>query len=485
VSLVSGVATHACADRALRLQDDLGIDSLALAELVEVISTAAGIVVTDEETGRVLTVGDLQDILDARAPGTRCHHEKEDHMAKRVITPSGLGFLLLDAHPAGCERTVLDLANSVPRLADGRQGRRPVALVIGSSAGYGLAMTVAGLLRHGITGLGICFEKAPGRRTGTAGWYRTAATAGISSLYGDELTFLNADAFADATKDQAAAILADKYGPLDYLIYSVAAPRRTDPVTGTAYTSVLKPLGQAAATRTLSFTADGEPSLGETTIDPASNEEKDATVAVMGGADWERWITALNGKGLLAPGFRTVALTYIGSELTAPVYRRGTIGAAKIDLEATAGRITATLDATGGRAWTCVNGAAVTQASTHIPGIALYVSLLRAVLGDNLQSPAEQAVKLWDQLTGTAALDTDDAGRIRLDHWELDPAVQAQVARRWHAATQDTIGELADIGWFRTQFRTLYGFDVPGIDYTAGVETDIPWPGEEKPDDQR
>ncbi|MDX6418413.1 MAG: enoyl-[acyl-carrier protein] reductase / trans-2-enoyl-CoA reductase, partial [Trebonia sp.] len=275
-------------------------------------------------------------------------------MAKRVITPSGLGFLLLDAHPAGCERTVLDLANSVLRLADGRQGRRPVALVIGSSAGYGLAMTVAGLLRHGITGLGICYEKAPGRRTGTAGWYRTAATAGISSLYGDELTFLNADAFADATKDQAAAILADKYGPLDFLIYSVAAPRRTDPDTGTAYTSVLKPLGQAAVTRTLSFTADGEPSLGETAIDPASNEEKDATVAVMGGADWERWITALNGKGLLAPGFRTVALTYIGSELTAPVYRRGTIGAAKIDLEATAGRITATLDATGGRAWTCV-----------------------------------------------------------------------------------------------------------------------------------
>jgi enoyl-[acyl-carrier protein] reductase / trans-2-enoyl-CoA reductase (NAD+) len=403
---------------------------------------------------------------------------------KRVVTASGRGFLLFDAHPAGCERTVLDLAESIPRLADGRRGRRPVALVIGSSAGYGLAMTVAGLARHGITGLGICFEKAPGRRTGTAGWYRTAATASLADSLGGGFTFLNGDAFTDETKDQAAAMLAAKYGPLDYLIYSVAAPRRTDPDTGTTYTSVLKPLGQAAATRTLSFTADGEASLSETLIEPATQEEKDATVAVMGGADWERWITTLSSKGLLAGGFRTVALTYIGSELTAPVYRHGTIGAAKIDLEATASRITAALEAAGGRAWTCVNGAAVTQASTHIPGIALYVSLLRAVLGDNLQPPAAQAVQLWDQLTGRAPLGTDENGRIRLDRWELDPAVQAEVTRRWHAATPATIGELADITWFRAQFRALYGFDVPGTDYTAETETDIPWPAQETPDDQ-
>jgi enoyl-[acyl-carrier protein] reductase / trans-2-enoyl-CoA reductase (NAD+) len=398
-------------------------------------------------------------------------------MAKRVVNPSGRGFLLLDSHPAGCERTVLNLANSVPRLADGKRGRRPVAIVIGSSAGYGLAITVAGLLRHDITGVCICFEKAPGRRTGTAGWYRTAATADLDALYGGRLTFLNADAFADAAKDQAAAILADKYGPVDYLIYSVAAPRRTDPGTGVTYTSVLKPLGQAVTTRTLNFFADGEAGLAETAIEPATREERDATVAVMGGADWERWITALNAKELLAESFRTAALTYIGSDLTAPVYRYGTIGAAKIDLETTASRINATLEASGGAAWTSVNGAAVTQASIHIPGIALYVSLLRAVLGDNLQSPAEQAVQLWDQLVGHTPLDLDENGRIRLDRWELDPAVQAEVARRWHAATPETVGELADIGWFHSQFRALYGFDVPGIDYSAEVETDIPWPG--------
>jgi enoyl-[acyl-carrier protein] reductase/trans-2-enoyl-CoA reductase (NAD+) len=396
-------------------------------------------------------------------------------MAQRVITPSGRGFLLLDSHPAGCARTVEELAASVPAVPGGH-GRRPVALVIGSSAGYGLAITIAGLARYGITGLGICLEKAPGRRTGTAGWYRTVATAAVADTAGSSFTFLNADGFADKTKDEVAAILADRYGPLDFLIYSVAAPRRTDPDTGITHSSVLKPLGQPAVTRTLALTPDGEPRLGETTIEPATEEEKAATVCVMGGADWHRWITAFVSRGLLARKFRTVALTYIGSELTAPIYRSGTIGAAKLDLEATAAKITRDLRATGGQAWTCVNGAAVTQASTHIPGIALYASLLRGVLGPDLPSPAEQAVQLWDQLTGTAPLGTDDTGRIRLDQQELDPAVQAEVTRRWQAATPDTLSTFADIGWFRSQFRGLYGFDVPGIDYTAAIETDVPWP---------
>jgi enoyl-[acyl-carrier protein] reductase/trans-2-enoyl-CoA reductase (NAD+) len=405
-------------------------------------------------------------------------------MASRVITPSGRGFLLLDSHPAGCERTVFDLAAAVPPLPARERGNHPVALVIGSSAGYGLAMTVAGLVRHGITGVGICLEKAPGRRTGTPGWYRTAATASLAKDAGIGFTFINADAFSDETKDQAASVLARRYGPTDYLIYSVAAPRRTVPDTGVTYSSVLKPLGHAATMRTLSFSTEGEPALSEAVIEPASPEEQAATVAVMGGADWERWVTALAARGLLAPGFQTVALTYIGSELTAPIYRQGTIGAAKMDLEATAGTITKALDGTG-RAWTCVNGAAVTQASTHIPGIALYISVLRAVLGDALQSPAEQAVQLWDQLTRTAPPGTDEDGRIRLDRWELDPAVQAEVARRWHAATADSIGDLADTGWFRSQFRALYGFDVPDIDYTAEAETDIPWPGTEEASDDR
>ncbi|MGH3170601.1 MAG: hypothetical protein ACRDN0_32580 [Trebonia sp.] len=304
-------------------------------------------------------------------------------MPQRVIAPSSLGFLLLDSHPAGCARTVGELAASVPAIPGGH-GRRPVALVI--------------------SGLGICLEKVPGRRTGTAGWYRTAATAAVAEAAGSSFTFLNADTFADETKAEAAAILSERYG-------------------------------------------------------------------------WHRWVTALASRRLLARAFRTVALTYIGSELTAPVYRSGTTGAAKINLEATAGRITRDLKGTGGQAWTCVNSTAVTQASTHIPGVALYTSLLRGVLGPDLPSPAQQSVQLWDQLAGTVPFVTDDAGRIRLDQRELDPAVQAEVTRRWQAATPDTLGSLADVAWFRSQFRGLYGFDIPGIDYAAPVETSIPWPG--------
>ena len=394
------------------------------------------------------------------------------------------GFLLLDAHPAGCERTVLDLANAIPRLADGRQGRRPVALVIGSSAGYGLAMTVAGLLRHGITGLGVCFEKAPGRRTGTAGWYRTAATAGLDARYGGQLTFLNADAFTDETKDQAAAILADRYGPLDYLVYSVAAPRRTDPDTGTTYASVLKPLGQAATMRTLTFTPGGEPALGEAVIAPASQQEKDATVAVMGGADWERWVTALNGKGLLADGVpdRRADLYRLGADrarLPARHHRRGQDrpGGNRRPHNQDPAAPAARLDA-----------ASTARPSPRRPPTSrhrlLRLPAARSPRRQLSSHPLSRRASSGTSSPGHAPLDTDEDGRIRLDQWELDATVQAEVARRWHAATPADIGELADIGWFRAQFRALYGFDVPGIDYTAEVETDIPWPGEEIPVNQ-
>jgi enoyl-[acyl-carrier protein] reductase/trans-2-enoyl-CoA reductase (NAD+) len=196
----------------------------------------------------------------------------------------------------------------------------------------------------------------------------------------------------------------------------------------------------------------------------------------MGGADWSRWIEALAGRGLLREGFRTVALSYIGSPLTSAIYRDGTIGAAKADLEATAASLTERLAPVGGRALTSVNGAAVTQASTAIPGIALYVSLLRGVLGERLQSPVMQSVQLWDQLTGARPFDLDEAGRIRLDRWELDPAVQASVTERWSTITSATVGEVADVDWFRTQFRGLYGFDVPGVDYTEPVDPDLAWP---------
>ncbi|MEV4947025.1 enoyl-[acyl-carrier-protein] reductase FabV [Streptomyces sp. NPDC053755] len=398
-------------------------------------------------------------------------------MSERVIVPKSRGFLFLDSHPGGCRRLVEEMWRAVPApAAPGGEG--PVALVIGSSAGYGLAATIAGLARVGIRGIGVCFEKAPARRTGTAGWYRTAATARLARQHGRDMVFLNGDAFGDAVKEQVADLLVERFGGrLDFLVYSVAAPRRTDPDTGEGYASVLKPIGSPYTTKTLVFDESGAPEVKEITAAPAEGDDIEQTVAVMGGADWERWITFLADRGLLADGFTTAALSYIGSPLTAAIYRQGTIGAAKAHLEATARVLDERLGKTvGGRAVTSVNAAAVTQSSTAVPGIALYVGLLRGVLGDAMVAPIGQLVELWDRLTGARPLDCDDEGRVRLDTWELDPAVQSAVADRWSTATSDTIGELADLDWFGDEVRRLYGFSVPGFDYTAAVETDVPWP---------
>lgn len=366
----------------------------------------------------------------------------------------------------------------LPAAAPAESG--PVALVIGSSAGYGLAATVAGLARVGIRGIGLCLEKAPTeRRTGTAGWYRTAATAELAREAGRDMVWLNANAFSDEAKDQVADVLRERFGGrLDYLIYSVAAPRRVDPDTGAAYASVLKPIGAPHRTKTLVFDAEGVPDVREVETGPATDDDIEQTVNVMGGADWERWIDRLAGDGLLADGFTTAALTYIGSPLTAAIYRNGTIGAAKAHLEATARTLDDRLGKlVGGRAVTSVNAAAVTQSSTAIPGIALYTGLLRGALGERLVPPVAQLAELWDQLTGARPLETDASGRVRLDLWELSDEVQSEVADRWAAAENGTITELADLGWFRAEIQRLYGFAAPDVDYDRPVETDVPWPG--------
>ncbi|OEJ23633.1 trans-2-enoyl-CoA reductase [Streptomyces agglomeratus] len=398
-------------------------------------------------------------------------------MSARVITPKSRGFLFLDSHPGGCRKLVDEKWQAVPAPV-AAEGEGPVALVIGSSAGYGLAATIAGLARVGIRGIGVCFEKAPARRTGTAGWYRTAATARLAREHGRDMVFLNGDAFSDAMKEQVADLLAERFGGrLDFLIYSVAAPRRTDPDTGTTYSSVLKPVGSPYTTKTLVFDEYGAPEVKDVTTAPAEGDDIEQTVAVMGGTDWERWITFLADRSLLADGFTTAALSYIGSPLTAAIYRQGSIGAAKAHLEATARTLDERLGKTvRGRAVTSVNAAAVTQSSTAIPGIALYTGLLRGVLGEAMVAPVGQLVELWDQLTGARPLDLDNEGRVRLDTWELAPDVQNAVAERWSTATTRTITGLADLDWFSGEVRRLYGFSVPGVDYTVPVETDVPWP---------
>jgi enoyl-[acyl-carrier protein] reductase/trans-2-enoyl-CoA reductase (NAD+) len=393
-------------------------------------------------------------------------------MAMTVVEPKGKGALLLDSHPTGCARTVTDGAASVPPGSLGRDA--PTALVIGTSAGYGQAITAAGLAGMRMSGIGLGLERAPGRRTGSAGWYRVAAMAEVARDAGADFRFLNGDCYSPETKRTVIEALR-RYGPVDYLIYSVAAPRRVDP-DGTTYQSVIKPLGERTTTHSVDFEGGGR-AIRRVEVDPATPAETEATVKVMGGEDWSDWVAALSENDLLAPGAITVALSYIGSRLTAPIYRSGTIGAAKDHLESTARTLTeTTLKPVGGRAITSVNGAAVTQASTAIPGISLYVAVLHGVLGDAMQTPTAQAVRLWRHLAGAEPLSIDPEGRIRLDDWEFADGVQPEVERHWQLAVD--AGEISadEAAWFYNQVFRLYGFGVPSVDYGQPVETDIPWP---------
>jgi enoyl-[acyl-carrier protein] reductase / trans-2-enoyl-CoA reductase (NAD+) len=398
-------------------------------------------------------------------------------MAARVLRPEGKGFLFLDAHPTGCARTVDEMiAEVIPAPADRRGAAALRVLIIGCSAGYGLAATVSGLFGYGAGVVGVCYERpATARRSASAGWYRMATLADRAAAAGLQFAVVNGDCFDPAVRadvlDRAARLL----GAVDVLIYSVAAPRRADPVTGAVYHSVVKPIGHAYRARNVAF-ADGVV-LRDVTVEPATEAEVSSTVAVMGGADWSEWIADLAARGMLGAGFQTVALSYVGSELTAPIYRQGTIGRAKDDLEATARRLTAgVLAARGGTAVTSVHCAVVTMSSLSIPGISLYLSLLRAAAGNRADSPIRQSVRLWDHLTGRCSAPADDEDRLRLDEWELAADLQRDIAAGWSQPTERLQAGLADLDWFRREFWRLYGFGVAGVDYGLPVEVEVPWP---------
>jgi enoyl-[acyl-carrier protein] reductase / trans-2-enoyl-CoA reductase (NAD+) len=372
-------------------------------------------------------------------------------------------------------RAVDEMIAEVGHLID-RGETGPRALVIGCSAGYGLATAVTGLFGYGARTVGVCFERpATVRRSASAGWYRTAHLAARAADAGLHFEAMSGDCFDPAVRATVLDRIAATHGAIDILIYSVAAPRRTDPRTGAVYHSAVKPIGAAYNARNLAY-ADG-PVLRTAELEPATDAEIEATVKVMGGEDWADWVADLTSRGLAAPGFRTAALTYIGSDLTAPVYRQGTIGRAKEHLETTARSLTAgTLVGCGGTAVTSVNCATVTLSSLAIPGISLYLSLLHEVADDLAESPVRQSARLWDHLTGKVAAPADANGRLRLDGWELAPDVQHKVRERWSADADDVISGLADPDWFRRQIWRLYGFDFADIDYSQPVEVDVPWP---------
>ena len=348
-------------------------------------------------------------------------------------------------------------------------------LVIGSSTGYGLASRIAAAWGYGARTLGVFFERPPGGdKTATAGYYNTAALAERAARDGLFAAHINGDAFSDECKRRAIEIVRRNLAPLDLVIYSLASPKRTHPRTGTVHNSVLKPIGREFSSRTVELDSE---KVVDVTLPPAADKEIADTVAVMGGEDWRMWMEALAGEGLLAPGVRTVAYSYIGPALTWPIYRDGTIGRAKQDLEQTARSLGQMLSPKlGGSAWVSVNKAVVTQASAAIPVVPLYLSLLSRVMRKKglEESPIEQMRRLFsDFLTTDEAPATDEAGRIRLDDREMRADVQSEVAALFPQVTTENLRQITDFAGFQREFRNLFGFEVEGVDYEQAVETDV------------
>jgi len=394
-----------------------------------------------------------------------------------VITPRGRGFIMTNAHPAGCAASVaehVEVARAA-RRAD-RQSGGGNALVIGSSTGYGLASRIAAAFGHGMNTAGVFLERpAAERRTASAGWYNTAAFHRAALAEGLKSLNLNGDAFSNEVKQQAVETMRRELGRLDLVVYSLASPVRTHPDTGETLRSVLKPVGSTFTAKTINL---DKAEVLEATIEPASETEIAGTVAVMGGDDLRRWIDALLQAELLAPGARVVSYSYIGPNVTWPIYRSGTIGRAKEDLERTTHELDNRLqEAVGGNAWVSVNKAVVTQAAAAIPVVPLYISILYQVMREMgiHERPIEQMVRMMNTQVGPGHTPAVDAERrIRMDDWEMRDDVQAEVERRWLAVTTETLPELADFAGYQREFLQLFGFEVPGIDYGQPVETEVP-----------
>lgn len=398
-------------------------------------------------------------------------------MPLQTIKRRSRGFICVNAHPEGCRR-------NVQRWIAGVKGRVPAGahapknvLVVGASTGYGLASRIAAAWGYGAKTLGVFFERPPeGDKTASAGHYNTVAFHSLAKADGLFAASVNGDAFSHEIKRASAEIIRKQMEPVDLVIYSLASPRRADPDTGAVYNSVLKPVGQPFTNRTIELDSGKVTSV---TLQPATGTEVAETIKVMGGDDWRRWMKMLGDEKLLAPGARSLAYTYIGPELTWPMYRDGTIGMAKKDLERAALDLDASLARqVGGNAWISVNKAVVTQASSAIPVLPLYLSLLPKVMKQkNLEEgPLEQMRRLFtDFLCAANAPELDEARRIRLDDREMRDDVQAEVAALWPQVTTENLREISDFSGFQRDFRNLFGFEVDGVDYDQPVETDLHW----------
>ena len=392
-------------------------------------------------------------------------------MAMTIVKPRIRGFICTTAHPAGCDsnvRTQIEVARTVRQ--DGAAPLR--VLVIGSSTGYGLASRIAAGAMYGADTVGVFFEReGSGTKSGTPGFYNTAAFHRYATENGLLSININGDAFSHEVKRRTLDLIKARMGQVDLVIYSLASPRRTDPDTGETYQSVLKPIGESYVGKTIDLNRE---IISEIAVEPASDDGIRGTVGVMGGDDLQLWSQALLDAGLLADGARIVPFSYIGPALTWAIYRSGTIGCAKEHLEQATKTIHEWLQSTvGGSAWVSVNKGVITQASAAIPVVPLYISLLYRIMRERKlhEDPIHQMVRLFSDHVGpgaTPAVDGED--RIRLDDLELDESVQAEVETVWPKITTDNFRVLTDYDTYKRGFRQLFGFEVDGVSYDEPVE---------------
>ena len=383
-----------------------------------------------------------------------------------IIEPRMRGFICLTSHPKGCEQNVKNQIEYVQSKGH-IEGAKKV-LVIGASTGFGLASRITSAFGSNAGTIGVFFEKppAPGK-TASPGWYNSAAFEQEAQKAGLYAKSVNGDAFSNEIKQQTLDLIKADLGQVDLVIYSLASPVRQHPITGVLHRSVLKPIGGVFTNKTVDFHTGN---VSEVSIEPCSGDDIENTIAVMGGEDWAMWIDALKTQNLLAPGATTIAYSYIGPSLTEAVYRKGTIGRAKDHLEATAFAITESLAAIQGKAYVSVNKALVTQASSAIPVIPLYISLLYKIMKQEgiHEGCIEQIQRLFQERLYTGnAIPLDEKGRIRIDDWEMRADVQEKVANLWLQATTDTLPEIGDLQGYKQDFLNLFGFGFEGVDYVA------------------
>ena len=413
-----------------------------------------------------------------------------------MISPKIRGGICMNAHPAGCAREVqlqkdfierIDFSatpssDTAPPTAQAEKtGRRSsqgpkTVLVIGGSTGYGLASRIVGAFGYGAETISVSFEREPSdKRPATAGWYNTRAFDKLAEKEGLSSFSYNADAFSHETREKIGALLKERGRKVDLLVYSLASGVRPDPDTGEVYRSTLKPLDKTYTTRSVDFMTGA---ISAVSLEPATQAEVDSTVKVMGGEDWQLWVDYLQQNELIDQNFQTVAYSYIGPEITHPIYRSGTIGKAKEHLENTAHHLNSQLKKVNGAAYVSINKAVVTRASAVIPAVPLYISLLFSVMKNQElhEGCIEQMIRLYRRrLYSELEVPTDTAGRIRLDDFEMKPEIQQEVEQRWEKVNEENLDSLGDMEGFRSDFLRIHGFQVPGVDYEAEVSfLDVP-----------